>query len=272
MKLDFFKMSGAGNDFVLLTGPALFPQKGQSAGLKKLAIKLCSAKTAVGADGLLYVNKAGRSAIRMRYFNSDGSEAFCGNGSRCSAWWAYASGLMKKKKFSLKSISGSLPVEIISRETVKMRMPDVPAVSLHHGGVWCKPVKTAHFLNTGVPHAVVPVWDLERLDVDGLGRRMRFHKAFGHAGANVDFVRVENGVVKIRTYERGVEAETLACGTGITASAVALGLDLGLKSPVAFVSRSGEKFRVWYKRAGAGASDIYIQGPAKIVFKGTIEI
>ena len=298
MKLDFLKMSGAGNDFVLITGPALFPQKGQSAWLKKLAVRLCARKPAVGADGLLYVNKSGPGAISMRYFNCDGSEAFCGNGSRCSAWWAYASGLVKKKKFYLKSISGNLPVEIISRETVKMRMPDVGAVSLCRKGVWPKPLNIVHFLNTGVPHAVAPVKNLKTLDVAALGRLMRHHKAFGKAGANVDFVRAENGVVKIRTYERGVEAETLACGTGITASAVALGLELGLKSPVAVLSRSGEKFRVWYKRAGAAVADgarpgdsargrlhaggrgprqasvtdIYIQGPAKIVFKGQIEI
>lgn len=270
MKLNFFKMSGAGNDFVLITSVRL--RRMRSGALKKLAVKLCSAKTAVGADGLLYVNKAGPGAISMRYFNCDGSEAFCGNGSRCSAWWAYASGLMKKKKFFLKSISGNLPVEIISRETVKIRMPDVPSVSLNHGGAWSKPVRTVHFLNTGVPHAVVPVPDLEHLDVNGLGRFLRFHSAFGSAGTNVDFVRAENGIVKIRTYERGVEAETPACGTGITASAIALGLELGLNSPVKIISKSGEKFKVWYKPSGGRVTDIYIQGPAKIIFKGTIEI
>ena len=299
MKLDFFKMSGAGNDFVLITSVRLRRMRARA--LKKLAVKLCERKPAVGADGLLYVSKSGPDAISMRYFNCDGSEAFCGNGSRCSAWWAYASGLMKKKKFSVKSISGSLPVEIVSRETVKMRMPDVEAVSLCHKGAWPRPLKTVHFLNTGVPHAVAPVKNLKTLDVGALGRFMRHHKAFGKAGTNVDFVRAENGIVKIRTYERGVEAETMACGTGITASAIALGLELGLRSPVKIISRSGEKFRVWYKRAGASVADsargprqasvtvadsargprppeadsvtdIYIQGPAKIVFKGQIEI
>ncbi|MCX5786825.1 MAG: diaminopimelate epimerase [Elusimicrobia bacterium] len=272
MKLDFFKMSGAGNDFVLLTGPALFPKKGQSEGFKKLAVKLCAVKTAVGADGLLYVNKSGPGVINMRYFNSDGSETFCGNGSRCAAWWAYASGLIKNKKFLLKSVSGCLPVEIVSLETVKMRMPDVEAVSLFHKGVWPHPLKAVHFLNTGVPHAVAVVKNLKTLDVAALGRLMRHHKAFGKAGTNVDFVRVENGVVKIRTYERGVEAETLACGTGITASAIAFGLCEGLRSPVKITSKSGERFKVWYKPSGGRVTDIYIQGPAKIIFKGTIEI
>ena len=149
-------------------------------------------------------------------------------------------------------------------------MPDVAAVSLDYGGAWSKPVRAVHFLDTGVPHAVVPVGELEKLDVAGLGRSLRFHKAFGPKGANVDFVKVSGGIVRVRTYERGVEAETLACGTGLTASAVALGLALGLKSPVKLVSRSGERFRVWYRAAGAGARDIYIQGPAKIIFEGEI--
>lgn len=260
-------MSGAGNDFVLITGSGL-----TTAALKKLAVRLCERKLAIGADGLLYVNKAGLDAVSVRYFNSDGSEAFCGNGSRCAALWAGREGLMKTWRFLLKSAAGELPVEIISQESVRMRMPDVPVVSLRHKGTWSRPVKAVHFLNTGAPHAVVPVEDLEVLDVAGLGRLLRFHKAFGPAGTNVNFVRLEKGVIKVRTYERGVEGETLACGTGITATAVALGLDLGLKSPVTLVPRTGEKFRVWYRREGDGAADIYVQGPAKIVFSGQIEI
>ncbi len=259
-------MSGAGNDFVLLTGG----RRGAAA-LKKLAVKLC-ARAAVGADGLLYVNEAGRGAVSVRYFNSDGSEAFCGNGSRCAAWWAWREGLAKGRSFLLNSAAGALPVEIISEESVRLRMPAVPAVSLFHKGRWPRQVKAAHFLNTGVPHAVVPVPDLENLDVAGLGRLLRHHKAFGPAGTNVDFVRLEKGVIKVRTYERGVEAETLACGTGLTATAVALGLELGLRSPVTLLPRNGEKFLVWYRRAGAGADDIYLQGPAKIVFEGQIYI
>jgi diaminopimelate epimerase len=264
-KIKFWKMSGAGNDFVLLTGG-----RPGGAALKKLAARLCARKTAVGADGLLYVAKAGENAVSLRYFNSDGSEAFCGNGSRCAAWWAYATGLMKNKRFLLKTVSGALPVEILGPESVRMRMPDVEKVCLDHGGAWSKPVKRVHLLDTGVPHAVVPVDDLEELDVAGLGRFLRFHKAFGPAGANVDFVKVRGKKVFVRTYERGVEGETLACGTGITASAVALGLSLGLKPPVELVSRGGEKFRVWFRAAGAGADEIYIQGPARLVFEGEI--
>jgi len=265
-KIKFWKMSGAGNDFVLLTGGRL-----ETAALKGLAVELCAQKLAVGADGLLYVNGAGRGAVSMRYFNSDGSEAFCGNGSRCSAWWAYRSGLMKTKRFLLKTISGDLPVEIVSDERVRMRMPDVPEVKLGFKGKYPAGIRTAHFLNTGVPHAVVPVKDLESTDVRILGRALRYNKAFGPKGTNVDFVKASGGRVAVRTYERGVEDETLACGTGITASAVALALAGQVSSPVSLTARSGEKFQVWLKASGAGASEIYIQGPAKIVFEGEIK-
>ncbi|OGR67256.1 MAG: diaminopimelate epimerase [Elusimicrobia bacterium GWC2_61_19] len=264
-KMKFWKMSGAGNDFVLITGGRY-----KTAALKKLAVGLCAARTGVGADGLLYV-RPGRGAVSLRYFNSDGSEAFCGNGSRCAAWWAYSAGLVKRKKFLLKTVSGELPVEITGPESVRMRMPDVDGVALGYGGAWSKPVKRVHLLDTGVPHAVVPVDDLGGLDVMGLGKLLRFHKDFGPEGVNVDFVAVRGGKVHVRTYERGVEGETPACGTGITASAVALGLSLGLRSPVELISRSGEKFRVWFRAAGAGARDIYIQGPARIVFEGEIK-
>ena len=266
-KINFWKMSGAGNDFVLITGGGL-----ATAALKRFAVKLCAPKLAIGADGLLYVNKAGVDAVSVRYFNSDGSEAFCGNGSRCAAWWASCEGLMKTWRFLLKSAAGELPVEIISEESVRMRMPDVQVVSLRHKGTWSKPVKAVHFLNTGVPHAVVPVANLEALDVEGLGRVLRGHKAFGPAGTNVNFVCLDNGSIRVRTYERGVEGETLACGTGITAAAVAIGLESGLKSPVTVIPRTGEKFKVWYTPKEAGAADIYVQGPAKIVFSGQIDI
>jgi len=264
--MKFWKMSGAGNDFVLLTGGRL-----KTAALKKLTLKLCARKLAVGADGLLYVNGAGQDAVSVRYFNSDGSEAFCGNGSRCSAWWAYASGLMRRKKFLLKTASGDLPAEIVSAESVRMRMPDVPELRTGLEGKYPPGIKTLYFLNTGVPHVVVPVKDLEGTDVRGLGRALRYNKAFGGEGANVNFVRTRGGVAAVRTYERGVEDETLACGTGLTASAVALALSGRAGSPVTLSARSGDKFKVWLEPAGRGASGIWIQGPAKTVFEGEIK-
>lgn len=263
--MKFWKMSGAGNDFVLLAGVRL-----KTAALEKLAAKLCARKLSVGADGLLCVNRSGAGAVSVRYFNSDGSEAFCGNGSRCAAWWAWSSGLVKARRFTLSTIAGELPVEIVSRETVKMSMPDVRGARLRLKGVYPAGIRTVHFLNTGVPHAVVPAAGLDRLDVETLGRALRHNKAFGPAGTNVDFVAVRGGRVCVRTYERGVEAETLACGTGITAAAVALALDGRVAPPVRLTARSGDEFKVWLKPDLSGASEIYIQGPARTVFSGEI--
>jgi diaminopimelate epimerase len=261
-KIKFWKMSGAGNDFVLIAGA-----NRTSRALKSLAVRLCACKDGVGADGLLFVRPAGRGAVVVRYFNSDGSEAFCGNGSRCAAWWTYLKGLADKR-MRLQTLAGALEAEITGPESVRMRMPDVKNASLSHKGKYPCGVGRVHFLNTGVPHAVAPVAGLEKLDVKTLGRLLRFNKAFGRAGANANFVEVRGGLVRIRTYERGVEDETLACGTGITAAAVALSLAGTLKPPVTLVARSGEKFKVWLKPAGHGASEIFIQGPARVVFEG----
>ncbi len=265
-KIKFWKMSGAGNDFVLISGGGL-----KTGALEKLAVKLCAPKVAVGADGLLYVTQAGKNAVGLRYFNSDGSEAFCGNGSRCAAWWAHLSGLVKGGKFTLKTSRGVLPAEIMGPGSVRMRMPDVSGVQLGLSGKYPRGVKIVHFLNTGVPHAVVPAADLEHTDVRALGRLLRNNKVFGPNGTNVDFVKISAGRVLVRTYERGVEDETLACGTGITAAAVALALAGRVDSPVALTSRNGEKFRVWLKALGSGAEEISIQGPAKLVFEGEIK-
>jgi diaminopimelate epimerase len=264
--MKFWKMSGAGNDFVLLTGGGL-----KTAALKGLAARLCDRKLAIGADGLLYVNRAGRGAVSVRYFNSDGSEAFCGNGSRCAARWARGAGLVKGRRFLLRTLAGDLEAEVTGHESVRMRMPDVKAARLDMKGSFPAGVKAVHFLDTGVPHAVAPVKGLDRLDVERLGRLLRFNKAFGRAGANADFTETRGGEVRVRTYERGVEGETLACGTGLTASAVALALAGAVKPPVRLRARSGEPFKVWLEPYGAGARNIYIQGPARMVFTGEIE-
>ncbi|KAF0127108.1 MAG: diaminopimelate epimerase [Elusimicrobia bacterium] len=279
--MKFWKMSGAGNDFVLITGS---PRR--AAALRALARRLCDRRLSVGADGLLHVRRAGPGLMSLRYFNSDGSEAFCGNGSRCAAMWAFMNGLVPRR-FRLATIRGELPVEITGKERARMSMPAVRKVSLRHPGRWPAGVKEVHFLDTGVPHAVVPVKDLGRLDVRGLGSALRRHRAFGRAGANVDFVENRNGRVLVRTYERGVEDETPACGTGLTAAAVALALSGAAASPVRLRSRGGDDFtvrltpsdqggirrsrcRAHCDRPGRGAGDISIEGPARLVFEGEI--
>ena len=261
----FWKMSGAGNDFVLLTGG-----RRDALELKRLASALCARKASVGADGLLYVNRSGPGRVDVRYFNSDGSEAFCGNGSRCAAWWAFSSGLAGRKLL-LRTLAGELGAEITVPGAVRMRMPDVSGARIGVRGRFPGGVRTLHFLDTGVPHAVVPVRSVADVDVERLGRQLRRHRFFGPAGTNVNFVERRGRRLLVRTYERGVEGETLACGTGLTASAVAFALSDGLRSPVRLVSRSGDGFTVALSARAGGACAISIEGPARTVFQGEIK-
>lgn len=260
-------MSGAGNDFALLFG-----KKYAKLNFKKLAVKLCSRKTSIGADGLLYAVKTSKDIIRMRYFNSDGSEAFCGNGARCCAWWARVNGIINEKKFKIETVKGVLKAEIIAKEKVKIEMPDVDRVNLNYCGTYPSVVKKLHFLNTGVPHAIIPVKNFKTLNINSLGSRIRHNKAFGKEGTNVNFICLKSGRIFIRTYERGVEAETLACGTGVTAGAIAMSaLRRDIKPPVICITKNGEKFKVWFDcKNQERISNIYLQGPAKQIFKGEI--
>lgn len=264
-KMRFWKMSGAGNDFVLLTGGRRSVKD-----LKQLAAALCARKVSVGADGLLYVNRSGPDRLDVRYFNSDGSEAFCGNGSRCAAWWAFSSGLAGRKML-LRTLAGELEAEIAGSGRVRMRMPDVSGARIGAKGRFPGGVRTLHFLDTGVPHAVVPVPSVSDVDVERLGRALRHHPFFGTAGTNVNFVEAKGRRLLVRTYERGVEGETLACGTGLTASAVAFALSGAVRPPVLLTSRSGDAFMVGFRQRSGGASEIRIEGPARTVFQGEIK-
>lgn len=263
-KMKFWKMSGAGNDFVLISGG-----RRDTVSLKNLAVRLCPRGASVGADGLLYVNRSGSGRVSVRYFNADGSEAFCGNGSRCAALWSAASGLTGRR-LVLSTLAGELKAETVSAGSVEMQMPDVRVVRRGLATGVPGEAGRAHFLDTGAPHAVVRVKSVEKADVAGLGRRLRHNRIFGRRGANVNFAEVRGRKLLVRTYERGVENETLACGTGITASAIALVVDGALRSPVSAVARSGDRFRIRFSPDGNGASGIYVLGPARIVFKGEI--
>lgn len=262
--MKIWKMSGAGNDFVLITGKA----RG-AAELRRLARRLCDRRRAVGADGLLHVRRAGPGLIALRYFNSDGSEAFCGNGARCAALWAFRRGLAPRR-MTLSTPRGRLAAEVRARGIVRMAMPEVRGISLRHKGKYPSGVREVHFLDTGAPHAVVPVGGIERLDARRLGAELRRNPAFGRAGANVNFVEKRGGVFFVRTYERGVEDETPACGTGLAACAAALAADGRAASPVRLRARGGEDFIVRLKSSSAGASEITVEGPARLVFSGEI--
>lgn len=260
MRLKFWKLTGAGNDFVLLAGPV----RDQAA----MARKLCDRRQGVGADGLLVLRRrAGR--IGMSYHNADGSAAFCGNGSRCAAWWAFRQG-WAGRDLALATSQGGLRARILGREKVELAMPEPGHIRLdcrvRAGGRGF----IAHYLDTGVPHAVVEVRGLESFPVDRFGAEIRRARVFGPAGVNVDFVRRSGRGLHIRTFERGVEAETLACGTGAVAAALAAWRLGWVEPPVPVRVRSGDVLTVSFRTGDCAAREVRLAGPARIVFKGEV--
>ncbi len=256
MKINFTKMVASGNDFVVVEGLSKWRN------LKKLSQKMCDRKYGIGADGLLVLNKKG-SGTSMRIFNADGSEAeMCGNGARCAALY------IKVNSGKLFTLAGVIDTSIkASRVRIKLTDPknvllDIPLDILG------KKIRV-NFVNTGVPHTVIFVEGLKDIDVGLLGRAVRFHKKFYPAGTNVNFVELlGNDTIAIRTYERGVEGETLACGTGSTASAIIFALLNNLDSVVQVKTQSQEVLKVYFEKKGNNFKNVWLEGSAKIVYKG----
>ncbi len=265
MELEFWKLSGAGNDFIAMDNrDGRIPEAGRAA----LVADWCRRGMSVGADGVLLVEPSPQRHFRMRYYNADGSEGeTCGNGSRCIARFANLLGVAPER-MEFDTMAGPYTAEILGDEVV-VSMTD--AHGLRRGirirddgfdGV-------LHFLNTGVPHAVVFVDDLENTDVFRVGRHLRRHSEFAPAGANVNFVRVSDPYnIAIRTYERGVENETLACGTGSIASAIVAARDGYSEPPVRMHTRGGEVLTVHFEPTPDGARNVRLQGGARVVFRG----
>jgi len=256
MRLRFWKMSGAGNEFVLLAG---LPRGRTGAGLARI---LCAK---IGADGLLSISRYGRM-VHLDYWNADGSAAFCGNGSRCAALWAKTVGWTSKTHFLLGTSRGNLSVRLTGKGRAEVKMPNPISLRLGLRLKVLGKTLTVHFVDTGVPHAVLFVPDTEKVAVQALGRALRFHKAFGKAGANVDFVSIKNGVLSLRTYERGVEDETDACGTGVMAAGF-IACVLGKAGPSSRVSvRSGAQLNVSF------LDGAWLEGPGEIIFTGEVAL
>jgi diaminopimelate epimerase len=263
-------MNGAGNDFVLVDNRnlSLTLSSGQIAAI-------CDRHRGVGADGLLAVEPASAGAdFRMRYYNADGGEAeMCGNGARCFARFANRLLGEAHTHLSFETQAGIIKSECIG-ELVRLEM------SAPHS--YAAPVTLdvrgrrlpVSFLNTGVPHAVIPVEDLETIAVRDDGSTLRHHEHFSPKGTNVNFIAAEApGRIAIRTYERGVEDETLACGTGVVASALIHHLTTGAPSPISVRVRGGETLEVGFERAADGSFHaVTLTGPADFVFTGTMEL
>ncbi len=275
MVVRFRKMNGAGNDFVVMDN-----RSGVIRLTRGIVRTLCDRKRGVGADGAILVETTPHADYRMRYFNSDGGEAeMCGNGARCAALFASDLGLGIRVGEEVRLRFHALPgfmTAVVRGHRAAVSMTDAVGLRTNVSLTWPSGREVVHFVNTGVPHAVVVVDDWESLTEDRVvkkGREIRLHKEFSPDGANANFIRVrEDGVVNIRTYERGVESETLACGTGSIAAAVVLS-HLGLaESPVGVMTRGSELLHVSFTPTATGATDIVLEGPAAFNFDGTIEL
>ncbi len=270
--LHFTKMNGAGNDFVVADN-----REGRVQLSAAQIARLCDRHRGVGADGLLLVEPAQNGAdFRMRYYNADGGEAeMCGNGARCFARFAarVASDHSDWQSMTFETPAGLIGAEFLG-DSVRITM-SVPtdyreqlAATLADGSVLA-----VHFLNTGVPHTVVPVTDLEATRVVALGRELRNHVLFAPHGTNVNFALRETlGRIAIRTYERGVEDETLACGTGVVACALVHAALENAASPVAVRVRGGEVLEVGFSGTAGAWTDVTLTGPADFVFDGTVSL
>jgi len=272
MKINFSKLTAAGNDFVLIDNRENIIAPDQ---YQVLAKKLCDRKYSIGADGLILLERGENQNFKMKYFNSDGSHAsMCGNGGRSIAKFAYCIGAAGEK-MSFETDAGVIKAEVLPGERIKLDLYDPKDLRL---GIKIDAEDKsfdADFINTGVPHAVIFTEDAENIDVFKYGRILRFHKEFAPDGANVNFVETskkESNTLIVRTYERGVEGETLACGTGITASCIIAVVKGLAKSPVNAVARGGDRLKVSLKYEDAKITNVMLEGPALIAFDGTVEV
>ena len=270
MKLHFEKMNGAGNDFVMLDNRDL------SLNLSKEQIaQLCDRHRGIGADGLLCVEPAqgGEVDFRFRYYNADGGEAeMCGNGARCFARFADKISDGNGATLSFESIAGTIGATFVG-DNVRIELSEPFDLTMAAQVNILGETTAVHFVNTGVPHAVILVDDLEGVNIRQSGAAVRYHDHFKPAGTNVNFMAVnEPGLLSIRTYERGVEDETLACGTGIAANAIIHNQLTGAEPPIRVKVAGGDTLEVGFEREGDNYRKVTLTGPADFVFTGTTEI
>jgi len=265
--LTFSKMAGGGNDFVVIDN-----RSGRIEDAAALTRRICTPHLSVGADGLILIENTARATFRMRYLNSDGSPAdFCANGTRCAARFAYVN-VIAPKRMTIETGAGTVGAEVSDGGHVTLSLP--PPHSFHAD----RPLRVGETvvrgssIVVGVPHYVVFLRDeLWSQDIVPLGRALRSHPDLQPAGANVDFVVVRDpGAIEVRTYERGVEAETLSCGSGVVASAVTSALFGKTKTPVKVLTRSGITLEVSFALGEGVPGDVQLRGDARIVYRGTM--
>jgi diaminopimelate epimerase len=266
--LRFTKMNGAGNDFILIDN-----RVGDVRLDRSQIAHLCDRHRGIGADGILLLEKpTNRADFRMRYFNADGGEAeMCGNGARCFARFANKIA-GAREKISFETQAGVISAEL-KGDLVTLQMTEPSDLQLNAKLPVAAENKTVHFINSGVPHVVIPVSNIDDVDVRCDGAAIRYHKMFSPNGANANFIEKRgSNKIAIRTYERGVEDETLACGTGIVASALIFAAIENASGPITVLACGGDELQVSFEKAHNQFRNVTLTGPAEFVFDGEIEI
>lgn len=256
MQLHFHKYQGTGNDFIMIDDRAeIFPTAD-----KRLISFLCDRKMGIGADGLILVQNHPELDFRMIYFNPDGSKSLCGNGSRCAIAFARSLGIIDQK--TIFETTDGIHDAFVDGETYHFHLHDVQEV---------KKMEDDLFIHTGSPHHIRVVHAVDDTDIVSLGAEIRYSTPYQPEGTNVNFIEKQPQGIKVRTYERGVEGETLSCGTGVTACALAASF-MDYKSPIRVETKGGELNVSFDKISDHQFENIYLAGPAKKVYEGSIEV
>ncbi len=264
----FVKMSGNGNDFILIDHRAGGLDEST---LDAFVAGICRRRLSVGADGVILIEPSTTADFRWRFFNADGSRAdMCGNGARCAARYAHRLGLCGPD-LCFETAVGRIRAQVSGRR-VTIGLPDPHSLALQVPISLQGRTIMASSVNTGVPHVVVETAAVDEVDLPSLGREIRFHPRFAPEGTNVNFIcRGPDGEgIRIRTYERGVEAETLSCGTGAVAGALVAAAQFGMTSPVRVHPRSGSALTVFFEHSEGRFHDIRQEGEVRVIYSGVL--
>jgi len=279
MNLNFTKMSGAGNDFVVIDKQ----QNRTFTVSEEKIIQLCHRRNGIGADGVITIGDSEKYDFIMNYYNADGSTgSLCGNGARCAIRFAFTTGRVKDNRVRFLSNDAEYTGEILNDGNVKFFMNSPKKIKYNFKVKAAGQLINSHYADTGSPHVIIKIDDpennfgffksLEETPVEILGREIRYLPEFLPGGTNVNFIKMENDSIKIRTYERGVEAETLSCGTGSVAAAITAYVTDNLKPPVTIITKENEKLFVNFNVESQKVKNVSLTGPVKMVYSGMIEI
>lgn len=266
----FTKMSGTGNDFIIIDHREPFIDQARQPAFAKA---VCQRKFSAGADGLILIENSEQADFEWRFYNADGSNAeMCGNGARCAARFAHVNNIAPRKMHFL-TRAGIIEAQIVDG-SVKIKLTPPENIELGYSLQLDRGNTTMHSVNTGVPHAIYFVDDIAAAPVVDMGRQIRFHERYQPAGTNANFVQVlSESRLHVRTYERGVENETLACGTGATAAAIIAALLGYVSPPVTVVTSGGEELIIHFtvdNSAEPAINDVHLEGPANFIYEGSL--